>query len=262
MSAIADARPATTDLSRRVLAVTCGAHALHDGFTDLIYVLLPVWQAEFALSYAALGAAPHAVHRRDGEPAGADGGSGAARRRTAAARRRHGAGRRRLPHHRTDRRRVCRAGSGADRGRHRRRRAASDRVDAGVARLRRSRLAHRSGHLQFRRRSREDGGAGSDRVAAGADAVATGVGADRPARHRGAIAILLALPARLDAAPEPGTHKPRAAASPAQPASASAVSAAAEHRRARQRARAWGSSPSCRSCCRRRVRRRPPSALR
>src|SRR5580692_10322777 len=56
MSAIADARPATTDLSRRVLAVTCGAHALHDGFTDLIYVLLPVWQAEFALSYAALGA--------------------------------------------------------------------------------------------------------------------------------------------------------------------------------------------------------------
>jgi MFS family permease len=29
---------------------------LHDGFTDLIYVLLPVWQTEFALSYAALGA--------------------------------------------------------------------------------------------------------------------------------------------------------------------------------------------------------------
>src|SRR5246127_4129319 len=55
MSATADARPATTDLSRRVLAVTCGAHALHDGFTDLIYVLLPIWRTEFALSYAALG---------------------------------------------------------------------------------------------------------------------------------------------------------------------------------------------------------------
>ena len=41
---------------RRVLGVACCAHALHDGFTDLIYVLLPVWQAEFALSYAALGA--------------------------------------------------------------------------------------------------------------------------------------------------------------------------------------------------------------
>ncbi|MGB6743223.1 MAG: MFS transporter [Terracidiphilus sp.] len=30
------------------------AHALHDGFTDMIYVLLPVWQAEFALDYVAL----------------------------------------------------------------------------------------------------------------------------------------------------------------------------------------------------------------
>ena len=43
-------------LRRRVLGVACGAHALHDGYTDLIYVLLPVWQTEFALSYAALGA--------------------------------------------------------------------------------------------------------------------------------------------------------------------------------------------------------------
>lgn len=38
-----------------VLAVACSAHALHDGYTDLIYVLLPIWQTEFALSYAALG---------------------------------------------------------------------------------------------------------------------------------------------------------------------------------------------------------------
>src|SRR4051812_49530665 len=44
-----------TTQRRRVLAVACGAHALHDGFTDLIYVLLPVWQSEFGLSYAALG---------------------------------------------------------------------------------------------------------------------------------------------------------------------------------------------------------------
>ena len=29
-------------------------HALHDGFSDLIYVLLPVWQVEFALSYSLL----------------------------------------------------------------------------------------------------------------------------------------------------------------------------------------------------------------
>ena len=38
----------------RTLAVVGVNHALHDGFTDLIYVLLPVWQAEFALSYGLL----------------------------------------------------------------------------------------------------------------------------------------------------------------------------------------------------------------
>ncbi len=41
---------------RRTFSVASGAHALHDGYTDLIYVLLPVWQAEFGLSYAAIGA--------------------------------------------------------------------------------------------------------------------------------------------------------------------------------------------------------------
>jgi len=39
---------------RRTLAVAGAAHALHDGYTDLILVLLPVWQAEFALGYGAL----------------------------------------------------------------------------------------------------------------------------------------------------------------------------------------------------------------
>lgn len=39
---------------RRTLAVAGLAHALHDGYTDLIYVLLPVWQSEFALDYAVL----------------------------------------------------------------------------------------------------------------------------------------------------------------------------------------------------------------
>ena len=27
---------------RRAAAVACGAHALHDGYTDLIYVMLPI----------------------------------------------------------------------------------------------------------------------------------------------------------------------------------------------------------------------------
>jgi FSR family fosmidomycin resistance protein-like MFS transporter len=41
---------------RKTLAVAGGAHALHDGFTDLIWIALPIWQAEFGLSYAAAGA--------------------------------------------------------------------------------------------------------------------------------------------------------------------------------------------------------------
>jgi len=47
--------PATRRDERRTLAVASGAHALHDGYTDLIYVMLPIWQAEFGLSYAAVG---------------------------------------------------------------------------------------------------------------------------------------------------------------------------------------------------------------
>ena len=37
------------------MAVACGAHVLHDGYTDIVYVMLPVWQSEFALGFAALG---------------------------------------------------------------------------------------------------------------------------------------------------------------------------------------------------------------
>lgn len=39
---------------RRTLATTGVNHALHDGYTDLIYVLLPIWQTEFGLGYGAL----------------------------------------------------------------------------------------------------------------------------------------------------------------------------------------------------------------
>jgi predicted MFS family arabinose efflux permease len=44
-----------TQGERRALGVACGAHALHDGYTDLVYVMLPLWQREFELSYAAIG---------------------------------------------------------------------------------------------------------------------------------------------------------------------------------------------------------------
>ncbi|WPN25202.1 MFS transporter [Pseudomonas marginalis] len=40
---------------RRTLIAGCSAHAVHDGLTDVIYVLLPIWQTQFALSYAQVG---------------------------------------------------------------------------------------------------------------------------------------------------------------------------------------------------------------
>src|SRR5262249_23617710 len=39
---------------RRAAAVAGAAHALHDGYTDLIYIMLPLWQGEFGLTYSAL----------------------------------------------------------------------------------------------------------------------------------------------------------------------------------------------------------------
>ena len=56
MTAAADSGPQTKRDERRTFGVASSAHALHDGYTDLIYVMLPVWQAEFGLSYAAIGA--------------------------------------------------------------------------------------------------------------------------------------------------------------------------------------------------------------
>lgn len=42
-------------LRRRTLIAGCSAHAVHDGLTDIIYVLLPIWQSQFAISYAMVG---------------------------------------------------------------------------------------------------------------------------------------------------------------------------------------------------------------
>ena len=60
MTATIDAlRPAPTlphPQARRTLLGTGLAHALHDGYTDMIYILLPIWQAEFALGFGALAA--------------------------------------------------------------------------------------------------------------------------------------------------------------------------------------------------------------
>ncbi len=45
----------TKDGERRALGVACGAHALHDGYTDLVYVMLTTWQREFGISLAEVG---------------------------------------------------------------------------------------------------------------------------------------------------------------------------------------------------------------
>ena len=47
-------REARFSPQRRALAGACLAHMLHDGYTDQLYALLPVWQSEFGLSYAGL----------------------------------------------------------------------------------------------------------------------------------------------------------------------------------------------------------------
>lgn len=39
---------------QRNLAGACLAHLLHDGYTDQLYALLPIWQAEYGLSYSGL----------------------------------------------------------------------------------------------------------------------------------------------------------------------------------------------------------------
>jgi MFS family permease len=54
MTAVADSGVTRRD-EKRTMSVASGAHALHDGYTDLIYIMLPVWQAEFGLTYAAVG---------------------------------------------------------------------------------------------------------------------------------------------------------------------------------------------------------------
>jgi MFS family permease len=41
--------------ARAILATACGAHFVHDGFSDILYVLLPVWAREFGLTFAQVG---------------------------------------------------------------------------------------------------------------------------------------------------------------------------------------------------------------
>ncbi|MET0618160.1 MAG: MFS transporter [Luteibacter sp.] len=53
-SATADPAASPVEPRSRNLVAACLTHALHDGYTDGLYAFLPVWQAQFGLSYAAL----------------------------------------------------------------------------------------------------------------------------------------------------------------------------------------------------------------
>jgi MFS transporter, FSR family, fosmidomycin resistance protein len=48
-------RPPGGSRARAVLAIACGAHVLHDAFSDILYVVLPVWAAELQLTFAQVG---------------------------------------------------------------------------------------------------------------------------------------------------------------------------------------------------------------
>jgi MFS family permease len=41
--------------ARAVLGTACGTHFVHDGFSDILYVLFPVWAREFGLTFAQVG---------------------------------------------------------------------------------------------------------------------------------------------------------------------------------------------------------------
>ena len=56
MSISATKSPTSVSQARRALLGAGLVHALHDGYTDAIYVLLPIWQTEFALGFGALAA--------------------------------------------------------------------------------------------------------------------------------------------------------------------------------------------------------------
>jgi FSR family fosmidomycin resistance protein-like MFS transporter len=47
-------RPASERTRSRNLLAACIVHAQHDGYTDGLYAFLPIWQAQFRLSYAGL----------------------------------------------------------------------------------------------------------------------------------------------------------------------------------------------------------------
>jgi MFS transporter, FSR family, fosmidomycin resistance protein len=51
---LGDDRPVKSR-ARAVLAAACSIHFVHDGFSDILYVLLPIWASEFRLTFVQVG---------------------------------------------------------------------------------------------------------------------------------------------------------------------------------------------------------------
>jgi MFS transporter, FSR family, fosmidomycin resistance protein len=51
----ADAHASPVGRPRAVLLLACSAHFVHDGFSDILYVLLPIWAREFQLAFVQVG---------------------------------------------------------------------------------------------------------------------------------------------------------------------------------------------------------------
>ena len=90
--------------ARAILAIACGAHFIHDGFSDILYVLLPVWATEFGLSFAQVGLLKTLYTGGHGDLPGAGRHPRRAPGRGAAAGGGHRGHRARLPGRRPDRR--------------------------------------------------------------------------------------------------------------------------------------------------------------
>jgi FSR family fosmidomycin resistance protein-like MFS transporter len=52
---LGDMRSLYSPWQLRILLAGCMAHITHDGFTDMLYVFFPVWQAQMVLTYAEVG---------------------------------------------------------------------------------------------------------------------------------------------------------------------------------------------------------------
>ena len=241
------------------MGVAGGAHALHDGYTDLIYVMLPIWQAEFGLSYAAIGLLRGDVRRHHGGLPDSRRHAERAARRAAGARGRHRARRARLLP-----RAVRRQLSGADRDPAdrgaRREHAASARLRAGRARVRRARVrSARSAPTISPAISARWRCPPRPRCCWSRDAVAADARAARRDRARGGVCVILRVTPRYPAEAAQGRRREAAGRGRR---GARRLSRAALDRRDRLAPRAWASSPSCRSCSPRKAPRCRPSGSR